>query len=138
VYSGNAAVMAAAEAATDTILADKDTMYPALWALADRLAAGLTEILARAGVAHVVQHVGPMVSLFLTSGDVAQLHDYRDVRRQCDFERYIAWQHALQRSGVYFHPNQFEPMFLSTAHRAQDIDEALERFEAAAAVCSSG
>lgn len=129
VYSGNAAVMAAAEAATGEILSARDSIYPALWATADRLAAGLHDILSRLGVSHVIQHVGPMLSLFLTTSDVKQLTDYRDVRRHCDFDRFIALQHELQRAGVYFHPNQFEPMFLSTSHRPEDIDMVLARFE---------
>jgi glutamate-1-semialdehyde aminotransferase len=33
---------------------------------------------------------------------------------------------------VYFHPNQFEPMFLSTAHSHEDIATVLERIEDAA------
>ena len=138
VYSGNAAVMAAAEAVTGEILATKDSMYPALWARGDQLAAGLHEILRRLSVPHVVQHVGPILSLFLTTSDIAELTDYRHVRRNCDFERYITLQHEMQRSGVYFHPNQFEPMFLSTSHAPQDIDLVLERFEDAAATCLSG
>jgi glutamate-1-semialdehyde 2,1-aminomutase len=44
VYSGNAAVMAAAEAATNYILRTKQSMYPALWARADQLAGGLRDI----------------------------------------------------------------------------------------------
>ena len=51
------------------------------------------------------------------------------MRRHCDFERYIELQHYMQRAGVYFHPNQFEPMFLSTAHTPADIGLVLERFE---------
>jgi glutamate-1-semialdehyde aminotransferase len=30
---------------------------------------------------------------------------------------------------VYFHPNQFEPMFLSTAHSHDDMASVLERME---------
>ena len=41
----------------------------------------------------------------------------------------------MQRRGVYFHPNQFETMFLSTAHTAADIDIVLERFEDGARSC---
>ena len=38
------------------------------------------------------------------------------------------------RTRCYFHPNQFETMFLSTAHTAADIDVVLERFEDGAIV----
>ena len=44
----------------------------------------------------------------------------------------IPGQHAMQRLGVYFHPNQFEPMFPSLAHTSAEVGIALERFETAA------
>jgi len=133
VYSGNAVVMAAAEAVLDEILGRGDSMYAHLEQIGDRLAHGCDEILTRAGIPHVVQHVGPMISMFLTDGRPQRIREYRDVRRHCDFETYIRLQHEAQRAGVYFHPNQFEPMFLSAAHTTEDIDLALERIEQAVA-----
>ena len=129
VYSGNAIVMAAAEAVLDEILVRGDAIYRHMHAMSDRLATGFGDILSRAGVEHVMQHVGPMLSIFLMRDGVRELREYRDVREHCDFDRYITLQHAMQRAGVYFHPNQFEPMFLSTAHGPEDIDAVLARFE---------
>ena len=136
VFSGNAVVMAAAEATLDMILSNRETMYPQLEQLASKLADGLGEIFTRHGVPHLVQYVGPLLSVFLTDGKIDSVREYRDVRRHCDMQKYIEFQHHMQRNGVYFHPNQFEPMFLSTAHTAADIDMALERFDdAASATC---
>ncbi len=132
VYSANACVMAAVEASTRYALEHHETIYPHLNRVTDELAAGLHEILERLGVPHLVQHVGPLLSLFLTREPVEKLSEYRDVRRACDFEKFIELQHAMQRLGVYFHPNQFEPMFPSTAHTSADIGIVLERFETAA------
>jgi glutamate-1-semialdehyde 2,1-aminomutase len=129
VYSGNATVMAAAEAVLDEIIAQGRRVYGRLFSAGAQLADGLREIMTRLGIPHVVANLGPIVSLFLTKGDVERLDNYRDVRRHCDFEKYIDFQHQVQRLGVYFHPNQFETMFLSTAHSSQDIATALERFE---------
>jgi glutamate-1-semialdehyde 2,1-aminomutase len=41
----------------------------------------------------------------------------------------------MQRRGVYFHPNQFETMFLSTTHTENHISEVLDRIEAGAKRC---
>jgi glutamate-1-semialdehyde 2,1-aminomutase len=132
VFSGNAVVMAAAEAVLDEIDANRKAIYAQLHHVGGMLAAGLREILTRLSVPHVVQQVGAMLSLFLTREPVVRLCEYRDVRRNCDFDAYIRFQHEAQRRGVYFHPNQFEPMFLSTAHTEQEISVALERIERAA------
>ncbi len=135
VFSGNAVVMAAAEAVVDAVLADKEGIYTYLHKLGDELANGMHEIMTRLGIPHHVHHLGPLVSVLLTTSEVDELANYRDVRAHCDFERYIQWQHYLQRAGVYFHPNQFEPMFLSTAHTPGDIAAVLDRMEDGARKC---
>lgn len=129
VYSGNAAVMAACEAVLDEILSRGEAMYEQMHALGNQLADGLAAVLTEHQIPHVIQFVGPMLSLFLTSDSSGPLRNYRDVRRHCDFDQYIRFQHALQQRGVYFHPNQFETMFLSTAHTSEDIGQVLERIE---------
>jgi glutamate-1-semialdehyde aminotransferase len=73
--------------------------------------------------------------MFLTRRDVDKLTNYRDVCKHCDFKRYIDFQHQMQRTGVYFHPNQFEPLFLSTAHTSSEVATVLERIEDAARCC---
>lgn len=135
VFSGNAVVMSAADAVLDMILADKEGVYGYLHKRSDELAAGITEIMTRLGVPHHMHHLGPLLSVLITKDHVADPKNYRDVRTHGDFERYIAFQHYMQRAGVYFHPNLFEPMFLSTAHTSEDIAAVLERVEAGANKC---
>ena len=135
VFSGNAVVMSAADAVLDAVLADRTGIYNHLNHLGDKLANGIDEIMTRLGVPHQVHHLGALVSVLITTSEVDDLFNYRDVRRHCDFERYIDWQHHLQRAGVYFHPNQFEPMFLSTAHTDEHIAAALERMEEGTRKC---
>jgi glutamate-1-semialdehyde 2,1-aminomutase len=132
VFSGNAVVMAAAEAVLDEVLENGDTMYQGLHDTADALAVGLRHILSDCGVPHIVQNVGPMLSLFLVDEPDVELASYRDVRGHGEFARFIELQHEVQRSGVFFHPNMFEPMFLSSAHTSEDVAVVLERMEAAA------
>jgi glutamate-1-semialdehyde 2,1-aminomutase len=133
VFSGNAVVMAAAEAVLDEVISNREFIYRHMRTVSDELVRGADEILDRAGVPHVMQHVGPMISFFLTTGTNQPLTNYREVRRNCDFEKYIRLQHLMQQSGVYYHPNQFEPMFLSAVHTHEDIAIVLDRFERAVA-----
>ncbi len=133
VFSGNAIVMAAAEAVLDELLARGESIYRHLYAVSDELCRGVDDILTRAKVPHLLQNVGPMISIYLTNGAVEGIHEYRDVRQHCDFAKYIRLQHMMQRSGVYYHPNQFEPLFLSAAHTRDDIATVLDRFEQAVA-----
>lgn len=136
VYSGNALVMAAAEAVLDAVRAGGDRMYEDLNQISDRFSAGLDDVLSRHSVPHQIQHVGPMISCLLTDDAGARpLVDYRAVRRHGDAEKYIRLQHAMQAAGVYYHPNHFEPMYLSTAHTWTDLANVLDRFEDCVRCC---
>lgn len=129
VYSGNAACMAAANAMLTRIIATKDQTYPYLYDLTDRLATQLRSLFDAWKIPCVVQNVGPLMSLFLTDGKVEAITNYRDIREHCLAEPYIELQHALQRRGLFFHPNLFEPWFPSTAHTDHDLDELLNKME---------
>lgn len=135
VYSGNGMVMAAADAVLSEVIDRGPQIYRQLNERGAQLASGFHEIMERLGIPHLVQHVGPLLSLFLTTEPVESLKNYREVRQFCDFEGYIQFQHEMQRNGVYFHPNEFEPMFLSTAHTEQDIARVLEVMEEGARRC---
>jgi glutamate-1-semialdehyde 2,1-aminomutase len=130
VYSGNALVLSAANAVLGLVMAEGDRLYAELNERAAQLTSGIEQILRRREIPHVVQHVGPMISVVLTQGHVDALTNYREVRRYADFDGYIRLQHGLLDRGVYVHPNQFEPLYLSTAHSEQDIEDVLERFDA--------
>jgi glutamate-1-semialdehyde 2,1-aminomutase len=132
VFSGNATVMAAAEAVLDEVLADPAAMYGHLHEVGDALAAGLHELMTDLDVPHTVNNVGPMISLFLMEEPGAEVTSYRDARVHGRFDRFIGLQHAVQDRGVFFHPNMFEPMYLSVAHTREDVDLVLERIEAGA------
>lgn len=129
VYSGNTLVMSAADAVLDEIHRNRTGTYRHLEEVSTEFAQGVDEIFTRLGIPHHVHQVGPIISMFLTHNDCGPIMSYRDARQACDVEKYIALQHQLQHNGVYFHPNQFEPMFFSTAHTHQDVAVALERIE---------
>jgi glutamate-1-semialdehyde 2,1-aminomutase len=129
VYSGNALVLSAANAVLTRLLAEKDRLYAELNQRASQLVNGVKEILTRRSMPHVVQSVGPLIAIVLTKTDVESLSTYREMRSHADFDGYIQFQHMLMDYGVYVHPNQFEPLYLSTAHRKEDIEEVLDRID---------
>ena len=63
-----------------------------------------------------------MLTLFCCQEPV---RDYEDASRS-DTEEYAAlFRHLLER-GVYVAPSQFECMFVSLAHGAEEIDRTIE------------
>jgi glutamate-1-semialdehyde 2,1-aminomutase len=69
-----------------------------------------------------VQRVGAMLTLFAADAAVASFDD----ARRADVDRYGAlFRHLLER-GIYVAPSQFEAMFVSLAHTAEEIDRTIE------------
>jgi glutamate-1-semialdehyde 2,1-aminomutase len=118
--SGNPLAMAAG-LATLRSLRD-DPPYERLEALSARLAEGLDRAATDAGIPHVVQRTGSMLTLFFHDGPV---HDYNEALKSDTrlFARYF-WE--MLARGVYLPCSQFEAAFVSTAHTTDDIDRTIE------------
>jgi len=128
VYSGNPLSLAATLAVQMEYERNSESIYHSLEKEADHLAEGLQNIFAEVGIPAIVQHVGPMLSLwFVDDENVKAPKSYREVCRGANAVRFIHFQQALQVRGVYVHPNHFEPWFLSTSHSADVIDSVLQR-----------
>jgi glutamate-1-semialdehyde 2,1-aminomutase len=90
-------------------------VYEELERLGARLEAGLAPF-------GRVQRVGAMATLFMTHGAV---RDFDDAER-CDVERYGALFRHLLAAGIYIAPSQFEAMFVSLAHRDDEVDRTVQ------------
>ena len=130
VYSGNPMAVAGTLAAQKLYATDGEAIFKALWRAPQRIVEGLKSIYAEVGVACVGQYVGGELSCWLLkeeSEHVTRFESYRDVARHADSDLYIRFQNAVQRKGVYFHPNHYEQWFISIAHTDAIVDEALDR-----------
>jgi glutamate-1-semialdehyde 2,1-aminomutase len=118
--SGNPLAVAAG-LATLTILRDEPP-YERLETLSARLAEGLDRAATDAGVPHVVQRVGSMLTLFFHPGPV---WDYDDAKGSDTalFGRFF-WE--MLARGVYLPCSQFEAAFVSSSHTEAEIDHTIE------------
>jgi len=118
--SGNPLAVAAG-LATLRILRDEPP-YDRLEMLSARLAEGLDRAATDAGIPHVIQRVGSMLTLFFTAGPV---WDYDDARRSDTalFGRFF-WE--MLARGVYLPCSQFEAAFVSAVHTEAEIDRTIE------------
>ena len=104
-------------------------VYDQLETMADRLAAGLTQVFAQAEIPAALNRVGSMLTGFFNPGPVQTLAQVE----QSDTAAYGSWFHALLERGVYIAPSQFEAGFVSLAHTQADIDRTVEIAAAALA-----
>ncbi len=129
--SGNPLAMAAGLATLET-LRDQPP-YDHLEALSARLADGLDQAASRAGIPHVVQRVGSMLTLFFHDGPVV---DYESALA-CDTALFARYFWEMLARGIYLPCSQFEAAFVSTAHTRDDVDQTIEAAHEALAACRS-
>jgi glutamate-1-semialdehyde 2,1-aminomutase len=95
-------------------------------AIAARLAAGLRAILARHGLPYAVTQQASVVDFKFRSGGPNR--NYDDAR-SADNRAYAAYYRAMLARGILLPPSQNEVMFVSVAHRENDVDETLAAAE---------
>jgi glutamate-1-semialdehyde 2,1-aminomutase len=99
-----------------------EAAYARLASTTERLAAGLRDAAATAGVPVQVSHTTGLLTVFFSEEPV---RDYDDAKT-CDTERYAAFCRAMLDRGVYLAPSQFEAWFPSLAHSDAHVDRTLE------------
>jgi glutamate-1-semialdehyde 2,1-aminomutase len=95
--------------------------YERLEATATRLADGLSDALASAGVTAQVPRARTLVGLFFAD---APVRDYDDAKA-ADHKAYASFFHGLLDRGVYLAPSGYEAIFPSLAHSDDDLDRTL-------------
>jgi glutamate-1-semialdehyde 2,1-aminomutase len=116
--SGNPLAVAAGLATLGLL---DDGAYARLTATTERLADGLAQAAADAGVAVQVPRVTGLFTVFFTD---APVRSYDDAKR-CDADRHAAFCRALLDRGVYPPPSQYEAWFPSLAHDEEHVERTL-------------
>lgn len=124
--SGNPVAMAAGIAQL-TILKEHPEYYARLNGKADRFFVKLEEILGKHHLPCQVNHIGSIGSLFFTDTPVT---DYASAKT-ADTAAYARYCNDMLDHGIYIAPAQFEAMFLSMAHTAEELQMTLEVMEGA-------
>jgi glutamate-1-semialdehyde 2,1-aminomutase len=117
--SGNPVCVAAGIATLKQLKSSKP--YSKLNTLTGTLCDGISERLNSKGIAHRINRIGSMFTLFFTDTDVT---DY-DSAAKSDTTRYGKYFRQMLEMGIYLPPSQFEANFISTAHTPRHIDQTL-------------
>jgi glutamate-1-semialdehyde 2,1-aminomutase len=130
--SGNPLAVAAGTATLEE-LRDRPP-YAALDALGARLEAGFRTAAERAGVPVWVARVGSMMTMFFPRGPAVVPVTGWKTASASDTGRYAAFFWGMIDRGIYLPCSQYEALFFSSAHTADDIDRTI----AAAGECLAG
>jgi glutamate-1-semialdehyde 2,1-aminomutase len=131
--SGNPVAVAAGLAALD--LVDRLDPFPALDRTAEVLTGALADALSAAGVAHAINRVGSLFSVFFAEDPVREASG----ARAADHGAYARFFHAMLERGVCLPPSGYEAWFLSTAHGDAEVELVVQAArEAAKEVAATG
>lgn len=122
--SGNPLAMAAG-LATLRELEAQPQLYDRLDEYTARLAAGLKDAAAAAGVAVSINHIGSMLTVFFQDAPDSSLRHYADAARS-DTAAFARWFQGMLSGGVYWAPSQFESIFASAAHGDAELEATLQ------------
>ena len=119
--SGNPVAMAAGITQL-TILKEHPEIYVKLNQMGDDFYGSLKKMAQQTGAACQVNHVGSLGCLFFTKHPVT---DYESAKTS-DTAKYADYFKYMLEHGVNLAPAQFEAMFLSAAHKKEELDRVLE------------
>lgn len=105
-----------------TYLKDHPEVYTHIKAMGDRLFDGMRDILKKAGRDLAVNNIGSIGSIFFTESQVTNF----DEAKTSDLDEFSQYYKHMLANGQYIAPAQFEALFISNAHREEDIDETLK------------
>jgi glutamate-1-semialdehyde 2,1-aminomutase len=119
-YNGNAVGVEAAVATIECL--EGGTVHAHLFALGDRMRAGLREIADEAGIPALVSGYGSLFVLLFMDGP---LESYDDVLRS-DNELFMTYRRELIQRGVFEMPESLGRSHITYSHTEQDVDRSLE------------
>ena len=118
--SGNPVAMAAGIATLEELR--RPETYARLEDTTSRLALGLNDAFAKAGVPATINSVCGMATVFFTNGPVTNMAE----ASAADGQAFAAFFHKMIEQGIYPPPSPFEAWFVSLAHTPADIEAAVE------------
>ena len=128
--SGNPVAMAAGIAMLNLIR--EQNPYPRLEHAGQKLAEGFRIVADAAGVDVVINRIGSMLTVFLTSQLVTDL----DSATTSDTTKFARYFHGMLNRGVYLPCSQYEAMFVSAVHTDDDISQTIAAATASFSGCN--
>ena len=132
-YNANVVACAAVSATMD-VLAEPG-LFERQRELGETLMSGLRNLAAEAGLQVIVEGLGTVFQIWFSERPI---RNWRDAQRYADEELFTQWWQEMLLRGVLFHPSQYENLFLSLVHTAEDVSDMLNAAQEAFAVIGYG
>jgi glutamate-1-semialdehyde 2,1-aminomutase len=121
-YNANPVCMAASYAALTELSANGGAIYKHLHKIGAMLQEGLQSAVDKTKAEAIVQGIGPGgCQLYFTK--LKKIENYRDFVAGANPPKYMRFHKELLKKGIYFHPQQYEHLFIATVHTEQDVEK---------------
>jgi glutamate-1-semialdehyde 2,1-aminomutase len=124
-YNGNPIVVAAALATLAALEADEGALHRHLFALGERMRAGLQAIADRLAIPARAQSFGSIFVLYFTDREVRSFEDALENHAT----RYVAFRRGMIERGFSMPPLNLKRNHLTAAHTTEDVDRTLQAAE---------
>jgi glutamate-1-semialdehyde 2,1-aminomutase len=123
-YNANPLCVSAALASLTELSKNNGAAYKHLNKIGTMLQDGLQGALEKTKTTGIVQGIGAGgCQLYFT--DLKKISNYRDFFRT-DSVKYMKFHKELLKRGVYFHPQQYEHLFVCTEHTEEDVQTCVD------------
>jgi glutamate-1-semialdehyde 2,1-aminomutase len=128
-YNANPLCAAASYAALTELTRNDGAAYKHMHNVGKMLQDGLQSAVEKTHTHGVVQGVGAGgCQLYFT--EMKKIRNYRDFF-SCDAAKYLRFHKELMKRGIYFHPQQYEHLFVCTEHTELDVQTCIRAAEEA-------
>ena len=128
-YNANPLCVVAAYTALTELTKNDGAAYRHMHKVGRMLQNGLQSAVEKTRTEGIVQGVGAGgCQLYFTK--MKKIRNYRDFFRT-DSEKYLRFHKELLKRGIYFHPQQYEHLFVCTEHTTEDVRKAISAAEQA-------
>jgi glutamate-1-semialdehyde 2,1-aminomutase len=121
-YAGNPISVTAATTAVESLLKNKNKVYPTIARLCDTLVLGIKDRVKNFADYYTINSIGSLFQLFFTKEKVSSPLDIL----KSDYKLFESLFWDLLKKNIFIPPSMYETCFISYAHSDEDIEKTIE------------
>lgn len=123
-YAGNPISVTAAIFTVETLIKNKNKIYPKISRLCDTLVMGIKDNVHEFEKYYSINSIGSLFQIFFTPGTVTTASDV--LKSDLKLFKRLFWE--LLEKKIFIPPSQYETCFISYSHTEEDIEKTIESY----------
>lgn len=123
-YAGNPTSVTAAITTVESLIKNKNKIYPKISRLCDTLVMGIKDNVHEFEKYYSINSIGSLFQIFFTPGTVTTASDV--LKSDLKLFKRLFWE--LLEKKIFIPPSQYETCFISYSHTEEDIEKTIESY----------